>query len=271
MKRTVCLYVVILFYLNINGQTQPYNYNYEITYKLTWQPDSTDKMITKTEFVSLFTGANQSVFASNKYLLMDSAIQAENMKGNKFGPSFSFFEANGTREHYVGFKTSDKIISYDAPPRFSNDLYKYEESRDLMKWKILKDTLTIGGQQCQKAETIFGGRKWLAWFAPSIPIPDGPYKFNGLPGLIMKISDLQNFWNFEFASLKNYNKQLEVFFLNKIYKVATKEEYFKQKKYVRDNRFELMNVKGWKFSNPAASKKQFETEAKRDNNWIEIY
>ena len=45
----------------------------------------------------------------------------------------------------------------------------------------------IGEFETQKAETFIFGRKWTAWFSPEIPIQDGPYKFRGLPGLIVKI------------------------------------------------------------------------------------
>ena len=39
------------------------------------------------------------------------------------------------------------------------------------------------------ATTEFGGRKWTAWFSTDLPFQDGPYKFYGLPGLIVKIED----------------------------------------------------------------------------------
>jgi GLPGLI family protein len=50
----------------------------------------------------------------------------------------------------------------------------------------------IGNWEAQKATTEFGGRKWTAWFCEEIPLSDGPYKFKGLPGLIVKISDADN-------------------------------------------------------------------------------
>lgn len=47
----------------------------------------------------------------------------------------------------------------------------------------------IGSYNCQKATTQFGGRQWIALFTSDIPFQDGPYKFYGLPGLIIKIED----------------------------------------------------------------------------------
>ncbi|WP_407485527.1 GLPGLI family protein [Elizabethkingia miricola] len=66
--------------------------------------------------------------------------------------------------------------------------YKIKEERSL-KWEILQEKSVYEGYNIQKASTVFAGRKWTAWFTNEIPISDGPYKFQGLPGLILKISD----------------------------------------------------------------------------------
>lgn len=72
--------------------------------------------------------------------------------------------------------------------RISKNLFAYEESIKF-DWKILSDKEKIGEYNTQKATTEFGGRKWTAWFSTDLPFQDGPYKFYGLPGLIVKIED----------------------------------------------------------------------------------
>ena len=52
----------------------------------------------------------------------------------------------------------------------------------------------------QKAATSFAGRDWVEWLAPEIPISDGPYKFNGLPGLIVLLHDTRNHYRFALTS-----------------------------------------------------------------------
>jgi len=42
-----------------------------------------------------------------------------------------------------------------------------------------------------------------AWFTREIPIAEGPYKFYGLPGLIIKISDSRDYYSFELTKINN--------------------------------------------------------------------
>jgi len=90
-------------------------------------------------------------------------------------------------------KNSSDIVYYTS---LGSDSYKVADKRP-MDWKILPDREKIGTYDCQKAVLDFGGRKWTAWFTDEIPIPDGPYKFHGLPGLIVKIEDQSNSHKFE--------------------------------------------------------------------------
>ena len=81
------------------------------------------------------------------------------------------------------------------------DHWVFTEKQPTFKWTMSTDTMSIMGYHCQKAECDYGGRHWTAWFSPEIPLNYGPYKFNGLPGLIMKIEDTSRHYSFEFASI----------------------------------------------------------------------
>jgi GLPGLI family protein len=82
-----------------------------------------------------------------------------------------------------------------------NTDYKVLDDRKL-NWKILSDKQKIGEFDTQKAETTFAGRKWIAWFTTEIPFQDGPYKFHGLPGLIVKIEDAKHTHIMELKAVK---------------------------------------------------------------------
>lgn len=66
-------------------------------------------------------------------------------------------------------------------------------------WQIEEETKIIGGYNCQKATTSFKGRNYVAWFCPDIPMPYGPWKLHGLPGLILAANDDKNEVVFEYA------------------------------------------------------------------------
>jgi GLPGLI family protein len=96
---------------------------------------------------------------------------------------------------------------------------------ETLDWKITNEKIKIGNFNCQKATTDYSGRKWTAWFTNEIPIQDGPYIFKGLPGLIIKISDDKQDYNFELGQVRDFKwKEL---YPDKIKKVITWEDFDK--------------------------------------------
>lgn len=63
----------------------------------------------------------------------------------------------------------------------------------------------MGQYTLQKATTTFGGRDWTAWFCKEVNLGEGPYKFRGLPGLIIEVADDKN--NFIFKLIKSMKFQ----------------------------------------------------------------
>ena len=62
----------------------------------------------------------------------------------------------------------------------------YRDTLYPMEWKLIPESRKIDAIECQKAVTFFKGRFYTAWFAPSIPLGNGPWKLGGLPGLIIE-------------------------------------------------------------------------------------
>ncbi len=65
----------------------------------------------------------------------------------------------------------------------------YDEPFACFDWKLTEDTMTVCGYLCQKAMCEYGGRDWEVWFTEELPFGFGPWKFAGLPGLILKATD----------------------------------------------------------------------------------
>ena len=97
--------------------------------------------------------------------------------------------------------------------------WSFTEDQPTFKWTMSADTMSIMGYHCQKAECDYGGRHWTAWFSPEIPLNYGPYKFNGLPGLIMKIEDTSRQYCFEFAYIDEEQSPIIKIKFDKIEKV----------------------------------------------------
>jgi GLPGLI family protein len=76
-----------------------------------------------------------------------------------------------------------------------------EEPIPIMHWNILTDNKKLGNYSCQKATTTFRGRDYEAWFTTEIPVSDGPWKFHGLPGLILEVYDSNKEVQFLFDSI----------------------------------------------------------------------
>ena len=96
---------------------------------------------------------------------------------------------------------SDKIESVN---------FGYKENNPPMKWKLINEEKEILSQKCFKAITSFRGRNFIAWYTKDIPINDGPYKFSGLPGLILEVYDDNE--NFHYKPLAIINKNQEILY-----------------------------------------------------------
>lgn len=74
--------------------------------------------------------------------------------------------------------------------------YEYVCRQPALDWQLLRGDSVINNMPCKKASCYYAGREYIAWYTESIPLPYGPYVFQGLPGLIMDIRDTKNNWIF---------------------------------------------------------------------------
>ena len=84
----------------------------------------------------------------------------------------------------------------------------YTEPWPLMQWSLADDQQTILGHRCQKATCRFRGRDFVAWFATDVPIKGGPWKFGGLPGLIVKVYDTDHLYTFECTGVERVRRPM---------------------------------------------------------------
>lgn len=98
----------------------------------------------------------------------------------------------------------------------------YKEDKNEVKWDIRPTLLQWNEYNVQEATTSYGGREWTVLFTQEIPIQVGPYKFNNLPGLVVKAWDSEEHYIFEFLNSQKTNVIWEVNDLN-TYTKSSKE------------------------------------------------
>lgn len=244
-----------------------YEFQYHAIYKLSFYGDSTNKTNVATEYFDLYMNDSLSLFLPSKFLRMDSAKRVERLAGNPFGPPIEWYMANATRNNLTIFKDllNNTIITHEILSPQESEHYIYEEPEPL-QWTIMSDTITINEQICQKAVLELGGRTWVAWFNPDVPIYDGPYKFSGLPGLVISVEDVSSSWRYELVQLKEVFQQFYFNCSDKRHVNTTKAEFLKRKRHLYDNRITIMKTQGHTFTDERKSKQDLD----RDNNWIEL-
>jgi|GEM_PF-1275408 len=262
----------LVFCLCIQTLQAQEHYDYRCLYKLNYQPDSLNmENIKQATLVLLINSeSQQSLFEPTAQLNYDAAVFSNPANAENFpGSSKYAFAFTGTPSYAV-YKKTDKLITDDY---IHYDFYEYQENKSDIKWTILNDTASISNLLCQKAECDFGNRHWIAWFATSLPFSDGPYKFCGLPGLIIKISDSKNSYDFSLISIVEesvvVHKQQDVQPLK-----VSKAAFFKALNYYFNYPFESAQVgpNAVHFiSGQDVMKKNVERLAGKINNWIENY
>ena len=84
----------------------------------------------------------------------------------------------------------------------------YDEPYPAQKWTLLPDTALVSGYHCQKAVCSFHGRDFEAWFTHEVPVRFGPWKFGGLPGLIVKVYDTDHYYTFECTNVEHVSRPM---------------------------------------------------------------
>lgn len=273
------LFILPLFSFDSIAQfSENLNFDYQFVYQLVYQTDSNDLLSQDEISMELLVGGETSLFQSINKSKRDSMHKAELRV-----PIASVIIRPVNKFNYQILKRDGHIQTFDSAFGMNlqgvDQIYYYEEPMDVMAWTIKDDTLTIAGMACQRADIRFGGRDWIAWFAPEIPVPDGPYKFCGLPGLIVSIADIQQHWKFDLTHIRNVEKTVPMNFQSWYEFVpATKEKLYRERRAFQDNLVATLEATGIDLKHPAdeaytheRGKQEINKRMANDNNWIERY
>lgn len=207
--------------------------NIVATYSLQYQLDSTNPSNIRSSTFYLFVGNTISKYVNSANYSRDTATR-------KFTTNKQVIEYMTDPQVarsgflYQIFKNypKGKLTFTDHIP---SDTFRFEENLDIFQWDLTGDTATICGYKSQKATCNFGGRSWIAWFSSDLPYNDGPYKFNGLPGLIVKVYDTRNHYVFDLLSVNKFESGIMIDIQDKEYIETSKQEFFRAEDSFRED------------------------------------
>lgn len=87
--------------------------------------------------------------------------------------------------YYYSKDLKNKVVIYKD--RYVGMDFVVKDENYNINWTITKNTKKIMGYNCQEATGEFRCRSYKAYFLKDIPFADGPFKFDGLPGLILEV------------------------------------------------------------------------------------
>lgn len=204
LKKLIILPVLLLG-LMVSAQETANRFFYELTYKPKKDSAKIEKVMTTLDITK-----DKSLYRDFTLVAQDSILKVEveaMQKAGVFKDISKSFKTPKFSEKIYKFYPEMKIQYMEKIANgFTPQNIAYNEDVKF-NWSILSDKVKIGTYTTQKATTEFGGRKWTAWFSTDIPFQDGPYKFYGLPGLIVKIEDDGGNYSWELKG----NKKIENF------------------------------------------------------------
>lgn len=137
--------------------------------------------------------------------------------------------------------------------KFGQDEAWYSEPFDELVWVMVPDsTATVLDYECFMATADYHGRRWTAWFAPEIPVQDGPWKLRGLPGLILKaVAD--NGASFTASGIETTDALVREMYNADKYSKTSRKNALADEEHYRNNSTSILAAQGVKVTNKDGS------------------
>ncbi|MDY3316146.1 GLPGLI family protein [Riemerella anatipestifer] len=225
-------------------------------YEMTFKPSKDSANKVEKELTVLDVWKDKSVYRDYMAVSQDSLMKAFMEQAKRTGNMFDqekFGLKQGKFTYSIVKPYPIKEVAYEDFILEKKFVYKEPVKLD---WKIESDKATIENYSTQKATTSFGGRNWVAWFTTDIPFADGPYKFYGLPGLIVKIEDTQNHYQWVLKGNEKLSEEKATPYMDKMMKEfgagngieVTREKFDKAYQAYKQDPFASIKTH---FNNPA--------------------
>jgi GLPGLI family protein len=182
--------------------------SYSFKYKLTYVIDTTQPETPDIAYFILLTGKNSSKFVD--FVDESSGVVYSTIISRQ--PIYKNFSNN-------------KII---REIRMGQAVYAITDDIPVINWELGKEQKMIQGYNCQVATGFYRGRIYTAWFSNKLPYKNGPWKFGGLPGLILEIYDQKHEVTWELQNISDQiDPSLKSFDISRNDITVTQEEFTK--------------------------------------------
>lgn len=149
--------------------------------------------------------------------------------------SFSIESSDKTGEQiYINYKDNNLVHRRFLLLDMESEPFLVNETVPRIDWQLENETKNIGSFKCQKAIASFRGRNYIAWFIPEISVNAGPYKFQGLPGLIAEIYDNENFLRIQISDMQVKSENTKISYVDDGKKISLQEYEKLREKQVID-------------------------------------
>lgn len=203
---------------------------YIFAYELTFVADTTKMDKTEKNQLLLQIGDKVSKFAGSDFFL-GRELQKKTAKPN----GIPLIDGKGVAATEVYKNLAQHKETIMAHFTMLKEVFYYEESFPDFKWIVFPDTKTILGHPCMKAITHFLGRNYEAWFTMDIPMNNGPWKFGGLPGMILQVTDDKGHYNFVCTGIKELTETEPIIKSDAVYEKKSRKDINKLYKLQHEN------------------------------------
>lgn len=200
---------------------------YIATYIYTFAPDAEFPEDTKEGMTILQIGKRYNRFSDYNELRFDSIcdeVSRNRMSAAQATPLMLGALKQSVFSEGILIDNNQNIITVQRTAGLRTKKYQYDEDLPSLSWNLEVGDTIMSGFHCNKATTKLFGREYVAWYTPEINLPYGPYKFNGLPGLILRIYDVENNFDFVLSGFEKVDSYLPIYLWNKKDIVKTNRE-----------------------------------------------
>jgi GLPGLI family protein len=190
---------------------------FKFYYTYTWQFDTLKKNDIREDLIVLQVGSRVSKSYSYNAFQIDSLLTTP--EGERIYRRMQNDISKAILERRETPKSAAKYKIYKNYPdgqvtvtdNISHNYYMYSDQLNPQSWIIVDSVKTLLDHSCQMAMCDFRGRRWIAWFSPDIHLSDGPWKFSGLPGLIMEVYDAEEHYKYSIVGIEQVQDEPLVF------------------------------------------------------------